>query len=66
MITPAQLRDLTPLTVDDLLAAFATMMQRALLCLTAFLATSSSFFGGNGALRGVEAQYLLGLGEQVL
>lgn len=52
-----------PSSCTDVLLACLAMLQRGLLCLTAFLATSSSFLRGNNVVAGVEAQFLLGLGE---
>ncbi|TCD64881.1 hypothetical protein EIP91_003457, partial [Steccherinum ochraceum] len=51
-----------PSSCTDVLLACLAMLQRGLLCLTAFLATSSSFIRGNNVVVGAEAQYLLGLG----
>ena len=54
----------TPAELDRLLGWLYTMLHRAVLCLTAFLA-STGLIAQHGALSatGVGAQYLLGLGE---
>ncbi|KAH8097107.1 Neutral/alkaline nonlysosomal ceramidase [Cristinia sonorae] len=65
MYTPLiQLEQLTalPQSLGDVVLAASNMLRRPLLCLTAYLATSSSFLGWNSPVAGVEAQYLLGLG----
>ena len=54
----------TPTELDWAYHWLCDMLHRAFLCLTAFLA-SSGILSQNGALSntGVQAQYLLGLGE---
>ena len=54
----------TPTELDTLICWLRDMLHRALVCLTAFLA-STGLFSHHGVLSntGVEAQYLLGLGE---
>ena len=57
----------TPAELDRLLGWLYTMLHRAVLCLTAFLASAGIFTDGASSkalgVQGVSAQYLLGLGE---
>ena len=68
MYLPVQLEVLDlatiPSTLADTVVALVSMLQRAFLCLTAFLATSSTWIGGGNAVATAETQYLLGLGER--
>lgn len=66
MYSPAQLGDRLSVLLPgfgDIVFTLTAMLQRAFLCLTAFLAASTAIVGENRVLGGVDAQYLLGLGE---